>query len=80
MSSLSLLLLRVIAADNRGMSRELIEAINKVATDSIAAGRIPDHDELPGVRALDLWRDGANGAMLFWVDAAADLHGQRERG
>ncbi len=72
MSSLSLLLLRVIAADNRGMSRELI--------DSIAAGRIPDHDELPGVRALDLWRDGANGAMLFWVDAAADLHGQRERG
>jgi len=69
-SSLSLLLLRVIAADNRGMSRELI--------DSIAAGRIPDHDELPGVRALDLWRDGANGAMLFWVDAEADVHGQRE--
>ncbi len=60
------------------MSRGLIGAINKVATDPIAAGRIPDHDELPGVRALDLWRDRANGAMLFWVDAEADLHGRRE--
>jgi hypothetical protein len=60
------------------MHRELIEAINKIATDAIAAERIPNNDELSGVRALDLWRDGSNAAMLFWVDAEPDLNGRLE--
>lgn len=60
------------------MHRELIEAINKIATGAITAERIPDNDELSGVRALDLWRDGSNAAMLFWVDAEPDLNGRLE--
>ena len=35
-------------------------------------------DQIPGVRALDLWRDGPNGAVLVWADAEADLNGRRE--
>lgn len=60
------------------MNRETIEAINTIATEAIAAARLPAEDRIPGVRALDLWRDGPNGAMLFWADGEADLNGQRE--
>lgn len=60
------------------MNRETIEAINTIATEAIAAARLPAEDRIPGVRALDLCRDGPNGAMLFWADAEADLNGQRE--
>ena len=60
------------------MNRERIEAINAIATESIVAANLPAEDCIPGVRALDLWRDGPNGAMLFWADAEADLNGRRE--
>ena len=60
------------------VNHETIEAINTIATEAIAAARLPVEDRLPGVRALDLWRDGPNGAMLFWADAEADLNGWRE--
>jgi hypothetical protein len=67
-----------LGADNRVVNREPIEAIHTIATEAIAAGRLPVEDRIPGVRALDLWRDGPNGAMLFWADAEADLNGRRE--
>jgi hypothetical protein len=67
-----------LSADNWAVNRELIEAINAIAAEAIAAARLPVKDHLPGVRALDLWRDGPNGAMLFWADAEADLNGRRE--
>jgi hypothetical protein len=60
------------------VNRELIEAINTIATESIAVAHLPVEEQIPGVRALDLWRDGPNGAMLFGADAEADLNGQRE--
>lgn len=60
------------------MDPEPIEAINAIATESIAAARLPSEDHIPGVRALDLWREGPNGAMLFWADADAGLNGRRE--
>lgn len=60
------------------MNREPLEAINTIATESIAAARLPVDNQIPGVRALDLWRDGPNGAILFWADAEADLRGRRE--
>ena len=46
----------------------LLEALNRVAVESVAAGRLPAEAVLPGVRALDLWSEGPNGAMLLWVD------------
>jgi hypothetical protein len=58
--------------------RELIEAINLVTTTAIATDRLPAEEQVEGVRALDLWKDGPHGAMLFWADASADLNGQRE--
>jgi hypothetical protein len=64
-----------VSADNWAVNREQIQAI---ATESIAAARLPVEDQIPGVRALDLWRDGPNGAILFWADAEADLNGRRE--
>jgi hypothetical protein len=67
-----------LGADNWAVNRELIEAINAVAAEAIGAARLPVEDHLPGVRALDLWRDGPNGAMLFWADAEADLNGCHE--
>ncbi|HLY47917.1 MAG TPA: hypothetical protein VKR21_01865 [Solirubrobacteraceae bacterium] len=60
------------------MNRELIEAIDALAIDSIGVARVPDESQIPGVRALDLWRNGPNGAMLFWVDAEPDLNGRGE--
>lgn len=64
--------------DNWAVNRESLEAINTIATESIAAGRFPVEDQVPGIRALDLWRDGANGGMIFWADGEADLNGRRE--
>ena len=55
-----------------------IDVINMIATDAIAAARLPVEDQIPGVRPLDLWRDGPNGAMLFWADTEANLNGLRE--
>jgi hypothetical protein len=67
-----------LGTDNWAVNREKIEAINTIATEAIAAARLPVEDRIAGVRALDLWRDGPNGAMLFWADSEADLNGQRE--
>ena len=67
-----------LSADNWAVNHELIEAIGAIVVEAIAAPRLPVEDHLPGVRALDLWRDGPNGAMLFWADAEADLNGRRE--
>lgn len=60
------------------VDHELMEALNKVALESVAAARLPAEAVLPGVRALDLWCEGPNGAMLFWVEAEADLYGRGE--
>jgi hypothetical protein len=60
------------------VKRELLEEINAIAAEAIAAARLPVEDRLAGVRALDLWRNGPNGAMLFWADAEADLNGRPE--
>jgi hypothetical protein len=35
-------------------------------------------DQVPGVRALDLWRDGRNGAVLSGLQGEADLDGSGE--
>jgi hypothetical protein len=69
---------RCLSADNWAVNHELIEAIRAIVVEAIAAPRLPVEDHLPGVRALDLWRDGPNGAMLFWADAEADLNGRHE--
>lgn len=50
-----------------------MKAIEGVVVEAIAAESLPAADQVPGVRALDLWRDGRNGAMLFWVEGEADL-------
>lgn len=55
-----------------------MKAIEGVVVESIAAENLPAVDQVPGVRALDLWRDGPNGAMLFWVEGEADLDGSGE--
>ncbi len=60
------------------MSDGMVEAIEALAVQSISAERLSGEEPLPGVHALDLWRDGSNGAMLFWVDAGANLNGQQE--
>jgi hypothetical protein len=65
-------------SDNRVVNREPIEAITAIATESIAAARLPVEDQTPGVRGLDLWRDGPNGAVLFWANPDVGLHGERE--
>jgi hypothetical protein len=65
-------------AHNLNMNDELVTAIERLAGESLDAGRLPAEDALPGVRALDLWREEPNGAMLFWVDQAADLCGLRQ--
>jgi hypothetical protein len=56
----------------------LLEALNRVAVESVAAGRLPAEAVLPGVRALDLWCEGPNGAMLLWVDRGAHGLGEPE--
>ena len=56
----------------------MVQAIETLAVDSISAGRLPGEQPLPGVYPLDLWRDEPDGAVLFWVDARANLNGQRE--
>jgi hypothetical protein len=48
-------------------NRDLAEALNRIALDSVADGRLPAGALIPGVRVLDLWSEGPNGAMLFWV-------------
>ncbi len=60
------------------MGPELKRAIDEVVVESVAAEALPTVDRVPGVRALDLWRDGGNAAMLFWVEAAADVAGTGE--
>lgn len=67
-----------VSRDNWAVDRELIEAINTIAADSVTAARLPVEDHVAGVRALDIWRDVRNGAVLFWADAEADLNGRRE--
>jgi hypothetical protein len=56
----------------------LLEALNRVAVESVAAGRLPAEAVLPGVRALDLWSEGPNGAMLLWVEQGAHGLGEPE--
>ena len=56
----------------------LLEALNRVAVESVAAGRLPAEAVLPGVRALDLWSEGPNGALLLWVDRGAHGLGEPE--
>jgi hypothetical protein len=73
-----LVALGFLSPHNWAVNREPLDAINTIATESIAAARLPVEDQISGVRALDLWRDGPNGAMLFWADAEADLNGRRE--
>ncbi len=48
-----------------GFDLEFLEALNRVTVESVAAGRLPAEAVLPGLRALDLWAEGPNGAMLF---------------
>jgi hypothetical protein len=74
----SLVALGFLSADNRAVNHDPIEAINTIATKSVAAASLPVEDQIAGVHALDLWRDGPNGAVLFWADSEADLNGQRE--
>ena len=54
-----------------GHNRELWERLDAITLDSVAEGRLPAEAVLSGVRALDLWSEGAFGSMLFWVDAGA---------
>jgi hypothetical protein len=56
----------------------LLEALNRVAVESVIAGRLPAEAVLPGVRALDLWSEGPNGAMLLWVERGAHGLGEPE--
>jgi hypothetical protein len=60
--------LRGIMHWTTGFDLELLEALNRVAVESVAAGRLPAEAVLPGLRARDLWSEGPNGAMLLWVD------------
>ena len=55
-----------------------MKAIEGVVVEAIAAESRPAVDQVPGVRALDLWTDGRNGAVLFWVAGEADLDGSGE--
>jgi hypothetical protein len=50
---------------------ELRRALCAVALESVAEGRLSEDTVLPGVRALDLWLEEPNGAMLFWIDRDA---------
>ena len=56
----------------------LLEALNRVAVESVIAGCLPAEAVLPGVRALDLWSEGPNGAMLLWVERGAHGLGEPE--
>ena len=60
------------------MDLESIIAIRALATELVAASRLPDEDEIAGVRALDVWVDGLNAGVLFWASADVDLHGKQE--
>jgi hypothetical protein len=55
------------------VNHELIGAIDRIAVESLAAQRVPADDPQTRVKALDLWSDEPNGAVLFWVDGEADL-------
>lgn len=57
------------------MNDALTAEINRLAAESIVAGRLPAEDALTGVQALDLWHHGPDAAMLFWVEQEADLMG-----
>lgn len=60
------------------MNQELIGAIDRTAVESLAAKRLPADDPQMRFKALDLWSDGTNGAVLFWVDGEANLFGDGE--
>jgi hypothetical protein len=61
-----------------GCDREITDALTGVALESAAAGSLPAEAVLPGVRALDLWSEGPNAAILFWVDRGTDGNALRE--
>jgi hypothetical protein len=65
-------------AHNLTMDDDPVTAIERLVSESLDAGHLPAGDALPGVKALDLWREEPNRAMLFWVDQAADLCGLGE--
>jgi hypothetical protein len=57
------------------MNRDLMNAIAKLSADSLTGESSPADDAINGVRALDVWERGSHAAMLFLVDAEADLIG-----
>jgi hypothetical protein len=58
-----------------GMSLDLMQAIVRLAAGSLSDGFLPADETIEGVMALDVWELGTNAAMLFMVDAEADLAG-----
>ena len=60
------------------MNIELMRAIDQLATDAVAEGTMPADDAIEGVRAVAFYDHGCLAAMLFIVDAEADLAGTSE--
>lgn len=56
----------------------LMQATARLACESFSEGRLPPDNALEGVKAVDVWEYGTDAAMLFAVDAKADLLGTGE--
>jgi hypothetical protein len=58
------------------IDRGLIRKVELAGLAGLASAADVAADLPSGVRALDRWRNGEHGAMLFWVDAEVDLQGR----